>query len=165
MATKSNGLIWKCLGCEFTAPGTASGYSNVLNHLKKLKAAGKDGHDYCLADIQTGKSLTDDLGAPIKSPSRAQALGFIPGKPGRKSRNTKVEKVEVSNDETGKTIKGKTRQLEFEVDGKLLLLYNWDISTMDWKGSFSEWLTDCIMGFHIQNKDALKLEKLFAGVK
>ena len=68
-------------------------------------------------------------------------------------------------DTTGTHIRGKAKPMEVEIDNRLYLLYNWDITTTGWKGSFDQWIFDCVMGWHIDHKDELQLEKLFAEVK
>lgn len=151
--------IWKCLDCPFTAEGTSDGSGHLLTHLREVGRLGEK-HDYTLANAETGEPVKNDKNKNIKSLKQAQALGLVPIK-SIKGSPKKVKK----NGGDGSIIKGKTRPIDVDIDSRLLLLYNWDVATMDWHGTFSQWLSDCVMGFHIDHGDELQLDRLFEGVK
>lgn len=76
------------------------------------------------------------------------------------SASTKVSSA-ASTAKAASILRGKIKPIEVEIDSRLFLLYNWCVAITGWKGSFSQWLFDCILDYHVLNKDKLQLEKLF----
>ena len=101
------------------------------------------------------------MGLSIKTLYKYQSQwtkGQVPSGRRGKGKVTTTEKKYIA-------IEGETTAMKVKIDNRLYLLYNWDIATTGWKGSFDQWITDCIMGYHIDYKDELQLEKSFAEVK
>jgi len=149
---KSGEVVWKCRDCPFEVPGNAADQMQMFNHIRAMKRQGEI-HDYYLADADTGEAILDPEGSPIKSTSKAQSLGLIPIKGGKGKKG---------ESKGGGGLRGRTQPIEVELDSRLVLLHDWDLIVCpDFTGSFSEWITDCIMGFHIQNRDTLRFGELF----
>ena len=98
--------IWKCLACEFSAPGTGAGSIEMLNHMKEHKALDQKG-DYCLVDADTGEALLDEKGHRLKQVPQAQRLGFISKAP------QKLQKQKPAD--IGTAIKGRTKPIEVDI--------------------------------------------------
>lgn len=162
--------IWKCEACPWEVEGTAQAYGKeALKHYKQAKSQGEK-HSIRLVNKETGEIPLDDKGSPIRSPSVAQSLGLIPGQTGRKPKTPGALKTPgtgapeppgAPEPKASSAMKGKITPIEVPLDARLYFLYEWDRSMVpQYQGNFSQWLFDSVMGFHIQNKDAFKLDLL-----
>jgi len=143
-------LIWKCLGCKESQPGTAAGSGKMLTH---RRLAGPD-HKAVLVDAETGEPVRTEDGREVASLRVAQSLGLV----AREPKKPKIRGFGGGSGAVAATVKPE----RVEIDPGLLALYEWDrLIFPDAEFSFSEWLYDCVVGFHIQNADRLKLERLF----
>ena len=62
-------------------------------------------------------------------------------------------------------LKGKISPIEVTLDPRMQFFYEWDrIMVPDYDGSLSDWLWECVWGFHIQNKERLKFDLLTRGL-
>ena len=145
-------VIWKCEACEWSAEGTSSGYTLGMTH----KRQNGPEHRVVLVDQETGEILTNEEGNPIRSVRTAQRLGLV----------KKKEKIPTLEPKRSSGAVGRLKAQEVPLDTRLIFLYEWDkLAIPEYDSDFSQWIFDCVLGFHIQNKDRFQLEKLFEVVK
>jgi hypothetical protein len=139
---------WRCLACDWSGEGTSDGFAHGMTHTKR---SGKE-HEVVLVDRETGEVLTNEKGNPIKSLRTAQKLGLV----------QKKQKPAGLRSGQSRAMRGKVTAQDVPLDSRLYFLYEWDkIAIPDYDADFSQWIFDCVLGFHIQNKGRFKLEKLF----
>lgn len=145
-------LVWKCEKCGFEEPGTSKGSAAFLKHQKAAKQSGEEGHRVVLADAESGEVVEDNEGRPVRSLSKAQFLGFV-AKKGKSGGD--------GGTIPSKTTKGRFTPEVIDLDTRLRFLYEWDkIVVPEMTQDIGEWIWDCVMGFHIQNRDRVKFDVL-----
>jgi hypothetical protein len=147
-------FVWKCEKCGVETPGTSEGSAQMLQHFRSAKKKGEEGHRSVLADIHTGEIVENDSGNPVRSLSQAQALGFVH----KKDENEGKQKGKITPSQAAK---GQFKPEVIDLDTRIRFLYEWDrIIVPEMTQDIGEWIFDCIMGFHIQNRERLKFDVL-----
>ena len=148
-------VIWQCLTCGEFWEGTGKGNSDGMVHCKRMKKKGET-HDVVLKVKDTGEMPLTNKGTPIKSVIIAQKYGFM-AKP--------LKEGEILKKETpipSAAIRGRTTPIMIDIDPRAYFLYEWDkLMWPDYTKTFGEWVWECILGFHIQNRQSLRFDILF----
>jgi len=156
-------MIWKCENCDFSAPGTGKGSALGLAHHLEIKKGGGEKHSIVLVDEETGSPMLDEGGAPVKSLRKAQKMGFVPVEAPKDKARTRSDGPLSSTDlKTTKASRGEIKAEVVDLDFRLRFLYEWDRMMTNYEGNFGEWIWDVCMGFHIQNREVLRFDLLFA---
>lgn len=148
-------LAWRCEKCGVEAPGTSEGSAIMLGHLRYAKRDGEEGHRVVLVDASSGEVMVKN-GNPIRSLKQAQALGLvaIKGKGGGNGGTT-----------PSRITKGQFKPEIIDLDTRIRFLYEWDkIVVPEMTEDIGDWIWDCVLGFHVQNRDRLKFDMLIKEV-
>jgi len=140
-------LIWKCRDCDFTTEGTSSGWGYALSHKKN---EGR-GHTVVLVNQDNGEEVLGDDNRPITNLSKAQKLRYI----------GKKEKIKDERRNGTGTTRGQIKPEIVDLDPRLRFMYEWDRMVTGWDGSFSDWIWEVILDYHIQNRERLRFDILF----
>ena len=91
---------------------------------------------------------------------------LLPKKPRiRKPKQDSSKQDSSSSRKKSSALKGKISPIEVTLDPRMQFFYEWDrIMVPDYDGSLSDWLWECVWGFHIQNKERLKFDLLTRGL-
>lgn len=133
-----------------------------MTHVRVAKKATNEPHTVVMVD-ENGTPLADRRGTAINCPSKAKKL-LQELQEGQSSslQQGSAKKTIIKSD----ALKGKIKVEEVELDSRLKFLYEWDKMMLpSYNNSFSEWIWETILGFHVQNREALKLNLIFQEVK
>jgi len=121
--------------------------------LTHRRVAGPE-HGFVLVDAQTGEPVRTEDGREVVSLKVAQSLGLV----AREPKKPKIRGFRGGSGAVAATVKPE----RVEIDPGILALYEWDkLIFPDMEITLSEFLYDCVIGFHIQNAERLKLERIF----